>query len=161
MKCWAWSGRASRLALRSISEEANGESSSNGEGVGRGLLGGQGKLIETGKGKFGMDIQFVGLHVRDNGRGNEAGAVILLWETADAVEQSPDGQQLALATETGHVMIFDTETQAVTAMYTSHAMAVRTMSLVTRLSSAKPVSLSVPLEQILLCNPAGNLLMSA
>ena len=60
MACWAWSGRSSRLAIRQISAE--GESSTNGQDeghVGRGLLGGQGKVVDTGKGKFGMDVKFV------------------------------------------------------------------------------------------------------
>jgi len=60
MKCWAWSGRASNVAIRSIEEgekeEANGHSS---ETIGKGVLGGAGKLVDTGKGKFGMDIKFV------------------------------------------------------------------------------------------------------
>ena len=61
MKCWAWSGRSSKVAIRSISDEAE-EEGINGhqEGsVGRGALGGDGKVIDTGKGKFGMDLQFV------------------------------------------------------------------------------------------------------
>ena len=60
MACWAWSGRSSRLAIRQISTE--GESSTNGQAeghVGRGLLGGEGKVVDTGKGKFGMDVKFV------------------------------------------------------------------------------------------------------
>lgn len=60
-KCWAWSGRSSKVAIRSIdtdvsSQEGSGEASTS---IGRGVLGGTGKLIDTGKGKFGMDLQFV------------------------------------------------------------------------------------------------------
>jgi WD repeat-containing protein 61 len=64
MACWAWSGRSSKVAIRSIpetseasNENGNGESSGS---IGHGPLGGGiGKVIETGKGKFGMDIKFV------------------------------------------------------------------------------------------------------
>ncbi|ORX34965.1 WD40-repeat-containing domain protein [Kockovaella imperatae] len=99
MKCWAWSGRSSKIAMRSISQADHAESSTNGDGVGRSLLSGETKLVETGKGKFGMDLKF-----------------------------SPDGQMLALATESGHVIVLDTETQAIIATYQSHAMATRTIS---------------------------------
>ncbi|KAK4683813.1 WD repeat-containing protein 61, partial [Tremellales sp. Uapishka_1] len=92
-KCWAWSGRSSKIAIRPITDsDVGGESS-------RGSLGGAGKTIETGKGKFGMDVKF-----------------------------SPDGKQLAVATEAGHVFIVDVETSAVVATYSSHAMAIRTIS---------------------------------
>ena len=67
MACWAWSGRASKLAIRPIS----GESSTNGQAegkVGRGILGGDGKVIQTGKGKFGMDIKFVRPFSRKSGQ---------------------------------------------------------------------------------------------
>ncbi|WRT63508.1 uncharacterized protein IL334_000413 [Kwoniella shivajii] len=98
-KCWAWSGRSSKLAIRSIESiaEVNGNGESSGSG--RGVLGGAGKVIDTGKGKFGMDLQF-----------------------------SPDGQSLALATEQGQVIVLDTETQSVVATYTSHNKAVRTIT---------------------------------
>ncbi len=62
MACWAWSGRSSRIAIRQISTPSEGKSSTNGlvhERVGRGPLGGEGKVVETGKGKFGMDVKFV------------------------------------------------------------------------------------------------------
>jgi WD repeat-containing protein 61 len=68
--CWAYSGRSSKLAIRPISTiepstSTEGESSTsvngNGSGaaVGRGPLGGEGKVVNTGKGKFGMDVKFV------------------------------------------------------------------------------------------------------
>ncbi|WWC66979.1 uncharacterized protein I206_100886 [Kwoniella pini CBS 10737] len=102
-KCWAWSGRSSKLAMRPIDqivpeangEEANGEASNNR----RGGLGGESKAIDTGKGKFGMDVQF-----------------------------SPDGQSLALATEQGQVIVLDVETSNIVATYTSHNKAVRTVT---------------------------------
>ncbi|WWD22815.1 hypothetical protein CI109_107309 [Kwoniella shandongensis] len=81
--CWAWSGRSSRLAIRPMANSTEPESNGSGEGSGRGVLGGEGKVIDTGKGKFGMDLKF-----------------------------SPDGRSLALATEQGHVVVVDTETQS-------------------------------------------------
>ncbi|GHJ83698.1 hypothetical protein NliqN6_0100 [Naganishia liquefaciens] len=57
------------------------------------------KVIETGRGKFGMDLKY-----------------------------SPDGKSLALAAETGHVTIIDVETQSVVTTHASHAMCVRTLS---------------------------------
>ncbi|WWC85657.1 uncharacterized protein L201_000523 [Kwoniella dendrophila CBS 6074] len=110
-KCWAWSGRSSKLAIRPIEQDSlaqeqptNGddaETSGNGEGssIKRGSIGGEGKSIDTGKGKFGMDLQF-----------------------------SPDGQSLALSTEQGQVIVLDVETQNIVATYTSHNKAVRTIS---------------------------------
>jgi WD repeat-containing protein 61 len=62
LECWAWSGRSSKLAIRTMSDTSSSESSSNGEGSSRGALGGEGKVIDTGKGKFGMDLQFVSHH---------------------------------------------------------------------------------------------------
>ncbi|WVQ93920.1 hypothetical protein IAU59_000998 [Kwoniella sp. CBS 9459] len=103
-QCWAWSGRSSKLAIRSISQDAAG-SSSAGAGAesegnsSRGLLGGVGKVVDTGRGKFGMDVQF-----------------------------SPDGRSLALATEQGQVIVLDTETQDIVATYTSHNKSVRTIT---------------------------------
>ncbi|OCF71338.1 hypothetical protein I204_07965 [Kwoniella mangroviensis CBS 8886] len=98
-KCWAWSGRSSKLAIRSIDQLSPQE----GEGVNgnttRGGLGGNGKIVDTGKGKFGMDLQF-----------------------------SPDGQSLALSTEQGQVIVLDVETQSIVATYTSHGKAVRTIT---------------------------------
>lgn len=67
MACWAWSGRSSKLAIRQISTPSAGESSTNGYAngqVGKGPLGGEGKVIETGKGKFGMDVKFVSSSTR-------------------------------------------------------------------------------------------------
>ncbi|KAL7420322.1 Ski complex subunit Rec14 [Cryptotrichosporon argae] len=97
---WAWSGRSSKLAIRPLSvPETSGDGAANGE-AGRGPLGGDGgKVVDTGKGRFGMDVRF-----------------------------SPDGRQVALATESGHVVVVDTETQTVVADYASHAMASRTVS---------------------------------
>ena len=63
LACWAWSGRSSRLAIRQMSDvepEPSANGNGNGESsVGRGPLGGEGKVVETGKGKFGMDVKFV------------------------------------------------------------------------------------------------------
>ncbi|RXK36685.1 hypothetical protein M231_06072 [Tremella mesenterica] len=103
LSCWAWSGRSSKLGFRTIPKDSiskiitedingQGESSFN-------PLSGEARVIDTGKGKFGMDVKF-----------------------------SPDGQSLALATESGQIMIVDVETGEVLATYTSHAMAVRTIS---------------------------------
>lgn len=47
-KAWAWAGRGSRLAIRSIEDVASETA-----------LSGSGKLIDTGKGKFGMAVEFV------------------------------------------------------------------------------------------------------
>ncbi|ORY22977.1 WD40-repeat-containing domain protein [Naematelia encephala] len=94
-KCWAWSGRSSKLAVRQMNEEVE----ANGHGVGQGPLSGETSVIDTGKSKFGMDLKF-----------------------------SPDGQQLALASESGQIIVVDTTTQSIISTYTSHAMAVRTLS---------------------------------
>lgn len=65
--CWAYSGRSSKLAIRPIasietsSEDAE-SSTANANGtaaVGKGSLGGEGKVVIAGKGKFGMDVKFV------------------------------------------------------------------------------------------------------
>jgi WD repeat-containing protein 61 len=65
-KCWAWSGRSSKLGIRQISslgaKNGNGNGESNGE-ASRGPLAGTGKVVDTGKGKFGMDVKFVSYHV--------------------------------------------------------------------------------------------------
>lgn len=64
MACWAWSGRSSKLAIRQISAPSEGETSATGYAdghVGRGPLVGEGKVVETGKGKFGMDVRFVSI----------------------------------------------------------------------------------------------------
>lgn len=72
--CWAWSGRSSKLGIRQIpgalatengeSVTANGNGNENGdEAAGRGALAGEGKVVDTGKGKFGMDVKFVRLTV--------------------------------------------------------------------------------------------------
>ena len=52
------------------------------------------------------------------------GALLLI----DRRMQSPDGRSLALSTESGQIMILDTETRQVVATHTSHAMSVRTLS---------------------------------
>ncbi|KAJ9108071.1 hypothetical protein QFC19_002536, partial [Naganishia cerealis] len=62
-------------------------------------LGTLAKVIETGRGKFGMELKY-----------------------------SPDGKSLALAAETGHVTIIDVETQSVVTTHASHAMCARTLS---------------------------------
>ncbi|GFZ44693.1 hypothetical protein JCM24511_02417, partial [Saitozyma sp. JCM 24511] len=101
IKCWAWSGRSSKVGIRPIMEEeaSNDEELDGSAAVGRGPLGGEGGVIDTGKGKFTMSLNF-----------------------------SPDGRSLALSTEIGHIVVVDTETQNVVASYQSHAMAVRTVA---------------------------------
>jgi WD repeat-containing protein 61 len=65
LKCWAWSGRSSKLGIRPITEDAasnDEELAEDGSGhaaVGRGPLGGEGGVIDTGKGKFTMSLKFV------------------------------------------------------------------------------------------------------
>jgi len=41
---------------------------------------------------------------------------------------SPDGRWIAMGSETGHICIFDSQAHQLTQTYTSHAMAVRTLS---------------------------------
>ncbi|OWZ45814.1 hypothetical protein C349_02482 [Cryptococcus neoformans var. grubii Br795] len=89
--CWAWSGRSSKVVIRTmISDDADPTT--------QGPLGGESSIMDGGKGKFGMDLQF-----------------------------SPDGRSLALATDQGQVVVFDTETRATIATYSSHNKAVRTI----------------------------------
>lgn len=61
LDCWAWSGRSSKVAIRSFDKPSTeAESAGDDQGIaGKGGLGGSGKVIDTGKGKFGMDLQFV------------------------------------------------------------------------------------------------------
>jgi WD repeat-containing protein 61 len=54
--CWAWSGRSSRVDIRSIGGDPGDQEDGQ---TGRGPLGGEGGIVETGKGRFGMDLQFV------------------------------------------------------------------------------------------------------
>ncbi|WOO84491.1 WD repeat-containing protein 61 [Vanrija pseudolonga] len=89
---FAWSGRGSRLAIRALDLSAEDE-------AGAGILSGTGSVVETVKGRFGMDVQF-----------------------------SPDGAQIAVGMETGHVVIVDAETATVLTTYSAHAMGVRTVS---------------------------------
>jgi WD repeat-containing protein 61 len=62
-KCWAWSGRSSKVGIRPIEEKASDEGLlEDGPAqatVGRGPLGGEGRVIDTGKGKFTMSLNFV------------------------------------------------------------------------------------------------------
>lgn len=61
MKCWAWSGRSSKLAIRTIESDETSETT-NGQAEGsqsQGRLAGGGKIVDTAKGRFGMDVQFV------------------------------------------------------------------------------------------------------
>lgn len=64
-ECWAWSGRSSKLGIRRITDLASGHEdgetngNANGNGIGRGALAGTGAVVDTGKGKFGMDVKFV------------------------------------------------------------------------------------------------------
>lgn len=44
------------------------------------------------------------------------------------MDQSPDGRSLAMSTESGNIVVVDTESREVVANYQSHAMAVRTIS---------------------------------
>ncbi|KAL1406915.1 Ski complex subunit Rec14 [Vanrija albida] len=66
---------------------------------GDGILSGAGSVVDLVKGKFGMDVQF-----------------------------SPDGAQIAVGMETGHVVVVDAETATVLTTYSAHAMGVRTVS---------------------------------
>ncbi|KAK7054143.1 WD40-repeat-containing domain protein [Favolaschia claudopus] len=43
-------------------------------------------------------------------------------------QHSPDGKRIALSTETGQIYVFDIESQALAATYTSHALSVRSLS---------------------------------
>ncbi|EJT50509.1 hypothetical protein A1Q1_00175 [Trichosporon asahii var. asahii CBS 2479] len=83
---WAWTGRGARVAIRPVGE-------------GEGALGGEGSVVDLGKGRFGMSVVY-----------------------------SPDGKQLAIGMETGHVHVVDVATTSVIATYTAHAMAVRALS---------------------------------
>lgn len=49
---FAWSGRGSRLAIRSLDLGADDES-------GAGILSGAGSVVDLVKGRFGMDVQYV------------------------------------------------------------------------------------------------------
>jgi hypothetical protein len=66
-ECWAWSGRSSKLGIRRITdltpghEDSEAHGNGNGNGIGRGALAGTGAVVDTGKGKFGMDVKFVSL----------------------------------------------------------------------------------------------------
>ncbi|KAI0053797.1 WD repeat-containing protein 61 [Auriscalpium vulgare] len=62
-------------------------------------FGQQQAVLQSGRGKFGMRCS-----------------------------HSPDGARVALAVETGQVYIFDLESNALTATYTSHAMSVRSLA---------------------------------
>lgn len=42
--------------------------------------------------------------------------------------QSPDGQRIAMSSETGQIYIFDLETGSLTTTFTSHAMSVRSLA---------------------------------
>jgi hypothetical protein len=57
--CWAWSGRSSKLGIRQVSSGLSNENGETNGEAGRGPLGGAGKVVDTGKGKFGMDVKFV------------------------------------------------------------------------------------------------------
>lgn len=65
---YAYCGRSSKIIVKTISSDSlNGFSiendedgdEPNGAAVGAGPLGGEGKVVDTGKGKFAMDINFV------------------------------------------------------------------------------------------------------
>lgn len=65
---YAYCGRSSKIIVKTISSDSlNGGSNEdddegneqNGVSVGAGPLGGEGKVVDTGKGKFAMDINFV------------------------------------------------------------------------------------------------------
>ena len=60
--CWAWAGRGSKLALRPIDSAAlaaAADDEGDSAAPGAGALGGEGSVIDTGKGKFGMAVEFV------------------------------------------------------------------------------------------------------
>jgi WD repeat-containing protein 61 len=65
---WAYCGRSSKIVIRPISSDAieslgtqNGDEEDGGTSkTGKGPLGGEGQVADTGKGKFAMDLQFVG-----------------------------------------------------------------------------------------------------
>lgn len=69
-------------------------------------------VLSSGKAKHGMDCKFVGSLASFRFRS--------LINT-----QNPDGSRVALAIETGHIFIFDVESQSLTSTYSSHAMTVR------------------------------------
>lgn len=57
---WAWAGRGSKLAIRSIDTSALEATETEEESQpGPSVLGGSGNLIDTAKGKFGMSVEFV------------------------------------------------------------------------------------------------------
>jgi WD repeat-containing protein 61 len=97
-----------------------GEEEDSSASVGQGPLAGESTVVETGKGKFGMAIEYVSFltpRISHN----------IIHDHTDR-QQSPDGRQIAMSTETGHVVIIDTESQAVVADYSSHAMPARTIA---------------------------------
>lgn len=59
-RCWAWSGRSSKIAIRHMQQDTGDDSQD------QGLLSGEGTVIEAGKGKFGMDLQFVSALTRSS-----------------------------------------------------------------------------------------------
>lgn len=61
--CWAWSGRTSKVVIRTMGSDdvdvdADADSSST---QGPGPLGGESSVMQGGKGKFGLDLQFVSI----------------------------------------------------------------------------------------------------
>lgn len=61
--CWAWSGRTSKVVIRTmgsddVDADADADSSST---QGPGPLGGESGVMQGGKGKFGLDLQFVSI----------------------------------------------------------------------------------------------------
>lgn len=61
--CWAWSGRTSKVVIRTMGSvdddvDADADPSST---QGPGPLGGESSVMQGGKGKFGLDLQFVSI----------------------------------------------------------------------------------------------------
>lgn len=53
--CWAWSGRSSKVVIRTMGSADADADPSNAQGP----LGGESSVMHGGKGKFGLDLQFV------------------------------------------------------------------------------------------------------
>lgn len=68
---WAYCGRSSKIVVRPISSDAiESLGTQNGEEedmepakTGKGPLGGEGQVVDSGKGKFAMDVKFVSFQV--------------------------------------------------------------------------------------------------
>lgn len=58
--CWAWSGRTSKVVIRTMgSDDADADADADPSSTqGQGPLGGESSVMQGGKGKFGLDLQF-------------------------------------------------------------------------------------------------------